>query len=131
MSHPRIAVLTSIFDSERRVLCLLRSETDTWMPLCWGLPGGHMDRGEYPYQAAVRETKEECNLDTQPFYCGVRQSDDGWTIYQYGAEYNGGEIKLSFEHSDYKWFTLEELKALENVTPSLFDTVQKALAELK
>lgn len=131
MSHPKIAVVTSIFDSERRVLCLLRSETDTWMPLCWGLPGGHMDEGEGPYQAAVRETKEECNLDIEPYYCGVKNSDDGWMIYQYGAEYNSGEVKLSFEHSDYKWFTLEEIKELQNVTPSLYDTVQKALIGIK
>ena len=128
-TNEKVAVVVSVFDEQDRVLCLLRSETDTWKPLHWGLPGGHMDRGEGPFSAAIRETREECNLVVEPYYCGVMLSDDGWTIYQYGARYAGGEVRLSFEHSDYRWLTLEEASKLEHVTPHLIESIEKALVE--
>ncbi|HND06320.1 MAG TPA: NUDIX hydrolase [Candidatus Obscuribacter sp.] len=32
----------------------------------WALPAGFVDHGEGPFQAAVREAKEECGLDIKP-----------------------------------------------------------------
>ncbi len=57
------------------------------------------------------------------------RSDDGWTIYQYGARYKGGEVQLSFEHSEYLWLTLEEATKLDHVTPHLIESIEKALVE--
>lgn len=31
----------------------------------WTVPGGHLDRGECPYQGAARELKEEAGLDAK------------------------------------------------------------------
>lgn len=35
----------------------------------WLLPGGHVDYGETAYEAAVREAKEETNLEVEAKYC--------------------------------------------------------------
>ena len=43
-----------------KVLLLLRSKG--WKTGSWGPPGGHIDPGESPKQAAVRETYEESGL---------------------------------------------------------------------
>ncbi len=128
--HKKAAVVV-VINNENKVLCLLRSETDEWKPLCWGLPGGHIDEGEYPYNGVLREAKEETNLDVGAFYCGVRKGVDGWDIYVYCAEKYSGDIKLSFEHSDYAWFSLEEIAKLPNTTPNLHRDVMMVFEEIK
>jgi 8-oxo-dGTP pyrophosphatase MutT (NUDIX family) len=55
---PREAAATVVRDAERGVLLLWRHRfiVDAWG---WELPGGEIDDGETPKQAAVRETVEE------------------------------------------------------------------------
>ena len=50
-----------IFDNDK-ILIIRRSNTDPWKPGWWDLPGGHVDPGESPIEAAVREALEETNL---------------------------------------------------------------------
>ena len=47
-----------ILDTGGRVLLCHRRDMDVW-----NLPGGAVDGGELPTEAAVRETKEETGLD--------------------------------------------------------------------
>ena len=54
-----------IFDEEGRVLILLRPQTVKWAPGKWALPGGHIEEGETPIEAAVRETREETTLNVE------------------------------------------------------------------
>jgi 8-oxo-dGTP pyrophosphatase MutT (NUDIX family) len=35
---------------------------------CWGLPGGFIELGETPNEGAIRELKEETNLDGKPIW---------------------------------------------------------------
>jgi 8-oxo-dGTP pyrophosphatase MutT (NUDIX family) len=48
---------------EGRVLMIRRSDTVKRAPGMWGLPGGQLEPGESPRDGAVRELKEELNLD--------------------------------------------------------------------
>ncbi len=125
------AAVVVVVNKENKVLCLLRSETDEWKPLHWGLPGGHLDEGEYPYNGILREAKEETNLDVGAFYCGIRKDIQGWDIYIYGADTYSGDIEVSFEHSDYAWFSVEEIASLPNTTPNLYRDVSMVLDEIK
>jgi 8-oxo-dGTP diphosphatase len=125
------AAVIVVVNSENKVLCLLRSQTDEWKPLCWGLPGGHIEEGEYPYNGILREAKEETNLDVGAFYCGLRKSAGGWDVYLYGANVYNGNIELSFEHSDCAWLSLEEIAKLPNTTPNLYRDIASVLEEIK
>lgn len=44
------------------VLMLRRGPTDPWKPGHWNFPGGKVDPGENPMQAAVRELSEEAGI---------------------------------------------------------------------
>lgn len=54
-----LAAASALFrDAEGRVLMVKPTYRDGWL-----LPGGAMDPGEYPWEAARREVKEELDID--------------------------------------------------------------------
>jgi 8-oxo-dGTP diphosphatase len=66
----------------------------------WSIPGGHMEYGETPQQAAIREVKEEMNVDIiNPRVLGVTndfmpaEGKHYITIF-IEADYAGGEIRI-------------------------------------
>lgn len=102
---------------DRRLLVLMREEDD--YPLfkgIWDVPGGIVESGEDPLEAAVRETEEETGLavtDVKP----LREWEHKWTRGRrftvstfVGWEYHG-EVRLSVEHSAHAWMTPEEILA--------------------
>jgi len=52
-----IGAFVTIFDKKDRILLSHRRDLDLW-----NLPGGNLEKGELPTEAAVRETKEETGL---------------------------------------------------------------------
>ena len=82
------------------------------------VPKGHIERGESAMEAAIRETREESGLDVRPdayfkrrlsywFYAGKERRRK--TVTFFVAEVApDAKIKVSWEHSGYKWMSLEE-----------------------
>ena len=98
-------------------LILRRSEKDDADAGCWDLPGGGIGFGEQPLAAAKRETKEEAGINI-----AISKVPSVWTLnYQKQwtveinilAKYLSGKIKLSTEHSDYRWVTKKELLSVK------------------
>ncbi|SFG09434.1 ADP-ribose pyrophosphatase YjhB, NUDIX family [Desulfotomaculum arcticum] len=54
--RPGVAMI--VLDKENRVLLQKRSDVGLW-----GIPSGHVEPGETVAEAAIREVKEEANLD--------------------------------------------------------------------
>lgn len=88
-----------------RVLLLLRSRAVAWNG-CWGLPGGHVERGETRWEAARRETIEE--IGAMPRVRVVEEIErSGYTTFV--SEISDAEARrlrprLNFEHDDWGWF---------------------------
>jgi 8-oxo-dGTP diphosphatase len=61
MFGDRIAVVLLV-DAKGQVLMQHRSADAPISPGLWGLPGGHVEEGEEPFQAAHRELLEETGL---------------------------------------------------------------------
>jgi len=78
---------------------------------------GAIEQGEDSRTAAIREFKEETNLEPLKVFEGFKElvglfyRKEGKIIHKditfYLAEAKEGEVKLT-EHSDYGWFTFEE-----------------------
>ncbi|MEU6282415.1 NUDIX hydrolase [Streptomyces sp. NPDC047028] len=57
MAHPRMAAGALFFDAGGRVLMVQPTYKDYW-----DIPGGYVEVGESPLQAAVREVREELDI---------------------------------------------------------------------
>ena len=102
-----------------------KSKTD---PEMWELPGGKVEKGEFFADALVREIKEETNLDVEiGDFCEAVQNDYSHKrtvqlmMYLINAE---GEVKISDEHTEFMWASIEKIKTLE-ISTSLKKVLEK------
>jgi len=83
-------------------------------------PKGHVEPGEEIFQAAIRELKEETNIDIEDIkiiggpdiisYKVIEQNEikDKNVYYYYALLISNKEIKLSKEHEYYVWVPIDE-----------------------
>lgn len=87
----------------------------------WGLPGGSPDLGESIQEALFRECFEELGINVEIDYLsGIyyhSEFNSHVFIFKCKAE-NLELIKLSTEHSDYKFFDLLELNSIQRIRVS-------------
>lgn len=116
-----------------KYLLLQRSKNDDEDSGCWDLPGGGINFGEQPVTAAGREAKEEAGINIKiikPLSVWAMPYQKQWSVEtNILAKYLSGKIKLSAEHSDYRWVTEKELRAakpksvhlksLSNIKPAI------------
>lgn len=116
--RPVLTVGAAVFvvDEQDRLLMMKRSDSGTW-----GIPGGASELGEVVEDAAKRETLEEVNLEIEEMSLfGVFSGPEYYYKYPNGDEvYNvtimylsrawRGEIKLNDEHTEWRWFSVDEI----------------------
>ena len=59
---PRTRIAVAALVRDGRVLLGHRHPARRWYPDCWDLVGGHVEPGEAPHQAIVRECREELGV---------------------------------------------------------------------
>ena len=88
--------------------------------LVWSLPKGHLERGETPEDAAVREVEEETgirgrvlgHLGTIDFWFVAEQRRVHKTVHHYLLEAEGGELSdEDIEVVEVAWVDLEDVPA--------------------
>jgi 8-oxo-dGTP diphosphatase len=122
-------------DGDARRVLLIRRGT---APLLggWSLPGGVLEGGESLRDAVVREAVEETGLVVETaemlgVYERVIRGDEGRVRYHYVlidflCRLVGGDLKAGSDAADVRWFTREELPAL-NLAYDANDVVLKGL----
>lgn len=102
-----------------------KSRTD---PEMWELPGGKVEKGEHFADALVREIKEETNLEVNIGDFAEAVQNDYMhkrtvqlMMYLEDAK---GEVKISDEHTDWMWASLEKISTLE-ISTSLKKVLEK------
>jgi dATP pyrophosphohydrolase len=100
-----------------RVLVLQRAASGTRCPLAWETVHGHMEDGETPEQAAVREVAEETGLTIERLYNVTTQA---FYLHAVGAVQvavvfcafvsNARPPQLGPEHGTAEWLDLDEAR---------------------
>lgn len=100
-----------------KFLIVKRAENDTFFAGFWEIPGGKVEYGEEPDTGALRELEEEVGLKVKlispisVINYGELVRDIQYIQINYLCELaDHQEVKLSGEHSDYKWVTFSELE---------------------
>ncbi|MBM3123689.1 MAG: NUDIX domain-containing protein [Chloroflexi bacterium] len=122
-----------VFDEKDRLLLLKRADNG-----CWGPPGGAVEPGEVVEEAAMRETFEETGLHLEGLSLyGVFSGDDQFYRYPNGDEVHNvtityfaraerASVRISPEHTEWRFFTLNELPA--SISPPIVPILNKILA---
>lgn len=100
-----------------RILTLQRAKS-TRCPTAWETVHGHVEEGEEPQQAALREVREETGLEVkrlynvcvQPFYLHSTTTVELAVVFAAFVD-PAAEIRLGEEHSRSEWLVPE--RALE------------------
>ena len=126
-----LGATTLVFNDNKELLLNLRTDTKTW-----GIPGGSMELYETIEESAIRELKEETNINAERLeLVTILSGNDYYFEYPNGDKictvialfkvlnYNG-EIKVSDNESEeLKFFSLTNLPILESRTKAIIDKI--------
>lgn len=131
---------------EQRVLLIFHRKMQKWLP-----PGGHLDPNETPPEGARREVREETGLEIsfalqenvwidrwnansfeRPYMClveeippfGDKEAHQHIDFIYVGTPVGGQESRNTLETDDMRWFTLEEIEALDPDNEIFVETQQ-------
>ena len=120
------------------VLLCKRSPDET-LPNIWSIPGGGIENGESPGQAAIREVHEETNIEltTDLDLVGMidTKNEDGlktgmmFVFLQEIKDKKNADLKRAShgkEHSTCKYFKSEDIPK-QKKTKELYDIIKKIL----
>ena len=103
----------------------------------WSIPGGVLEVGELVREAAIREAAEETGLTVEPgellgVFDRVLRDGNGRVQYHYVlvdflCRRVRGELTAAGDASDARWFTRDELSAL-NLAEDTLEVVLKGFA---
>jgi mutator protein MutT len=124
-------VVGGLLVRDGRVLLCHRSVNRSWYPNVWDIPGGHVEVGETPSAALVRELGEELGVaiaePDEPEFARFARSDFElwvWVIKDWvGDPSNVSED----EHDDVAWFSVAETAGLRFADESYPDLIARVL----
>jgi 8-oxo-dGTP pyrophosphatase MutT (NUDIX family) len=82
----------------------------------WGLPGGSLEPGETVHEALARECREELGCEVKVRYMSGMYYHRVYHSHAciFRCELPAlAEIRLSSEHSEWRYFALDELSAVQ------------------
>lgn len=105
---------------------------------CYGLPGGHIEEGETPEEAAIREAREESgvtctnlrSVDQREFFNPQKQKM--YLNYSFVGDYLEGDPRddVNEEIQHWQWLTIEEALSTD-LYPAARDLLQKISQDIK
>ena len=127
-----------VFNSKNELLLNLRSDTNNW-----GIPGGSKELNESLEECAIRELKEETNINVndlklvtvlsgKEYYFKYPNEDElDCVIALYKVSNYNGELNINDgESRELKFFPLDNLPELESRAKAIIDKIKSGIIVL-
>lgn len=116
------------FNENKELLLVMQKDRDFWSP-----PSGEVEKHEDPLRAAIREIKEEIDLDIRPIKALTpiikwesEYQDAVLVLFHFLCQITGGEIRHmktsepQYDVIDHKWMSLDDiLKNKKKIAPNV------------
>ena len=90
----------------------------------WSLPGGRVEPGETPAEAAAREVAEETGLVVTIGALLAPVPIGDYVVHDFAATISGGELRAGDDASDVRWCSLADAELLP-LTDNLLDELRR------
>lgn len=91
----------------------------------WSVPGGRVEPGETPAQAAAREVAEETGVQVQVgALLAVVDLPGDFVVHDFAATAVGGALRAGDDAADARWCTPAEVRALP-LAPGLLAALRR------
>lgn len=122
MSKFVIGAYVVILDKKCRVLLSHRRDLDIWT-----LPGGHVEEGELPTEAVIRETKEETGLKIKvKGLIGVyKKKQINRFDFAFLGKVKGGKLKKTKTADEHRFYKIKKIP--KNTLPKHKERIQDAV----
>ena len=128
-------VVTSILTKDGKILLLKRGQRVSTYRGKWAGVSGYLEENETPLERAIREIEEETGLSREEIKL-LKQGEimefvdentgRTWRIHPFLFKIDREEIKIDWEHEEYRWIEREELKEYDTV-PKLEDVIDSLM----
>jgi mutator protein MutT len=113
-----------LIDSQGKVLLGLRAPWKRVAASRWDTIGGHLEPGESPEAALVRELQEELGIRATTYRLIASLPEPRPDLYEHSVHHifavtswtGGTPSNRSDEHTEVRWFAIDEVLALTNIT---------------
>lgn len=123
-----VHVVTSFLEYQGKILLLCRSGQVGSYQQRWAGVSGYIEKGCTPLQQAYQEIAEEVGLNRSELTL-IKEGDllpvvdeklgKKWVVHPFHFLLSTSEIKIDWEHSQFKWIKPEEIKEHHTV-PGLY-----------
>ena len=133
-----VGATTLVFNNKNELLLNLRSDTNTW-----GIPGGSKELNETLEECAIRELKEETNINVndlelitvlsgKEYYFKYPNEDElDCVIALYKVLNYEGKLNINDgESKQLKFFSLDNLPELESRAKAIIDKIKNGIIKL-
>jgi len=127
-----------LIDDEGKLLILKRSDRVRTYKGLWGVVAGYIEENEDPYEAAIKEIREEVGIKEEDASL-IKQSEPiEFTDFYKGEKYDWkifpflfkiekkDKINIDWEHLEYRWISPSEIEKYDTV-PHLKEIVSELL----
>jgi ADP-ribose pyrophosphatase YjhB (NUDIX family) len=122
--EPVVCAGAVVLDPAGRLLLVRRGRAPS--AGLWSVPGGRVEPGESPAQAAAREVREETGLQVRVGDLLATVEVGEYLVHDFAADVVGGELRAGDDAADVRWCSFDEA-ALLPLTPGLLDELRRML----
>src|SRR5947209_13376045 len=116
------------FNSVGAVLLGLRAADKNVRPNVWDFVGGYVERNESPDQTLIRECQEEVGVRPTVYKLIAiyrepepdKYGDASHYVYSVTSWVGSHILNKGREHSELKWFSIDEMRLLENIADARY-----------